>query len=219
MDEPVKPRQKRKYDRYNALDIALRKSRIESSGKVAGLLLDTFTENAGILTAAQAQDRGLCGDKKGDFSSWRQSLIDAGWIEWDYARAKRTGDLSRHFPTEKLLKYLNADIIKRQQVATTEQLYQGLAELAAKADRIELETQRDKIGTLEAKVEALEQRLTAFEAREAHYLSALRNAAALLLETSDSGAIEAFVKTMLKAAAEGGAEEEAAPLSRTLLAN
>ena len=225
-----KRKQNRKYDRYNALDIALRKTGIAFSGKVATLLLETFNENDGILTAAQPQEKGLCGEKKGDFGAWRQTLIDAGWIEWDYARAKASGDLSRHFPTEVFAKkYLNPDVAARYQIATTEQLYRGLA---AKADRIETETlrteaaalradleaEKETLASMQAEIEALKQRLAALEGRESHYLAALRNAAALILETTDVGAIEAFVKTMVKATMDVKAEEDAAP-ARTLLAN
>lgn len=210
-EKPDKPKKKRRYDRYNALDKALRRSGIECSGKVASLIFKTFCENSGILEAADVEAKGLCA--KGTFKAWRKKLIDAGWIEWDYNRASLSGHLSRHFATDAVLEYLNPDTIKTQQLATSEQLYRGLA---AKADRVELEAQKAKVESLESKIEALEQRLAARESRETVYLAALRNAAALILETTDTETIERLVKNMILDA-EGG--EEVAVPEEALLAN
>lgn len=106
----------RKYGVYNALEIAFRKAGFEKSGALTTLLLETFLENKGILTANAVKKAELCTDE--GFKVWREPLIKAGWLAYDHELAKALKKGSLHQAGKQLVPYINKEIMKFQHVAT-----------------------------------------------------------------------------------------------------
>lgn len=110
----------RKYGVYNALEIALRKSGVIAPGKVASLLLDSFLQNEGVITKYNVEKAGLC-ETEG-FKTWREPLIKAGWLQYDFAYAKAIKKGSIHQPGKLLIPYLNKEKMKSKELATQDDI-------------------------------------------------------------------------------------------------
>lgn len=106
----------RKYVTYNALEVTLRRAGFEKPGALTTLLLETFLENKGILTANAVKKAELCEDE--GFKAWREPLIKAGWLEYDHELAKVSKKGSLHQAGKQLIPYVNKEIMKSQHIAT-----------------------------------------------------------------------------------------------------
>jgi len=106
----------RKYSVYNTMQAALRRAGFEKSGVLTTLLLETFLEYDGILTAKRVEDLGLC-ESEG-FKAWREPLIKAGWLQYDHEFAKATKKGSLHQPGRKLVRYVNKERANTQELAS-----------------------------------------------------------------------------------------------------
>lgn len=126
----------RKYGVYNALEIALRKAGFENSGSLTTLLLETFLDNDGILTARKVKLAGLCGDE--EFKKWRETLIKDGWLVYDHQLAKSLKKGSFHQPGKLLNQYLNKEKFKSHSLVTEKQLHQSIAPLQARMEAMEV---------------------------------------------------------------------------------
>ena len=108
---------KRKFKVYNALRMALGRSKISQPGKVATLLLEIFLEQNGFLKAAMVVERGLC--KKGEFGVWRDYLQKKGFIFFQY-----DGPGTSHRPGAKLNEYLNKEKLASCEIVVKSDLTQ-----------------------------------------------------------------------------------------------
>lgn len=125
----------RKYGVYNALEIALRKTGFENSGSLTTLLLETFLEHDGLLTARKVKNAGLCEDE--GFKAWRDPLIREGWLEYNHELAKVSKKGSLHQAGKMLIPYLNREKVKSHSLVTENQLYRSIAPLQARMDAME----------------------------------------------------------------------------------
>ena len=132
----------RKFATYNALEVTLRRAGFEKTGGLTTLLLETFIENGGILTADAVKKADLCGEES--FKAWREPLIKAGWLHYDHILAKSMQKGSLHQPGKLLIPYINKEISKTRQIAT----------------RDDVDEMKVNFATLESRIQALE---TAFD--------------------------------------------------------
>lgn len=108
---------------YKNLVDRLRADKIKKSGFVASLLLDTFTKHNGQLRAAAVYEGGLC--KVGEFKSWRNKLIAKKWLCYT------EGEYSKHAPGKRLVKYINAETMASEPIATKKDIERIQGELDA----------------------------------------------------------------------------------------
>lgn len=134
----------RKYGVYNALEIAFRKAGFEKSGSLTTLLLETFLENNGILTANAVKNAELCENE--GFKAWREPLIKDGWLEYNHELAKVLKKGSLHQAGKQLISYLNKEIHKTKQIATKQDVDAIMENYANLESRIQtLETAFDSL--------------------------------------------------------------------------
>ncbi len=120
----------RKFGIYNALEVALRRAGFDKTGVLTTLLLETFLENDGRLTALSVEKVGLC--EKSKFKEWREPLMKAGWLQYDYEYAKATRKGSVHQPGKKLVPYLNKEKLQKHSLVTETQLNRSLAPIESR---------------------------------------------------------------------------------------
>lgn len=146
----------RKYAVYKTLAAAVTRSGIKQAGVTASLLLKTFIENDGILTAKTVEDLELC-DSEG-FKAWRDPLIKAGWLLYDheYARAVKKGSL--HQPGKKLISYLNKERMRNQEIATKKYV-DGKIAASEKQSASEMEVMRSELNGVKDLVKMIIARL------------------------------------------------------------
>lgn len=116
-----------KYINWNKVKCALARAKIQSPGKAATLLLDTFLEQNARLRAAEVYKKDLC--EEGKFYAWRKELCDKGWLVFELTNQ---GKVARYFPGKKLMKYINHEKSLRFETATTMDLAHMDAEIEAK---------------------------------------------------------------------------------------
>lgn len=147
---------KRKYGVYEMLRKALTRDKILNAGSAATLLLDTFLERRSELKQAHVIEKGLCGKDDGSFSAWRQNLIDKGWLVYDKAYAQRTKRFSDHEPGPKLHEYLNRERIRRDGIATTQDIKDLRIENVALNEKIDLKADKSEVEALKARLQEVE---------------------------------------------------------------
>lgn len=130
----------KKYSQWKALSCALARNRYANSYKLATLLLETFLENDGQITAQKAYDLGLCSKDEG-FRDWRKKLCELSWLEFIIENNKSV----TYKPGKKLLKYINREKQNRFELATKEDLKLALAQKADRSEVEELRTTVDRI--------------------------------------------------------------------------
>lgn len=106
----------RKFVVYKSLAEALRRSKVESSGTVATLLLECFVEDRGRLQASKVISRGLCED--GKFSYWRDEMVKHGWLAWNINQI----DKGQYTPGKRLISYLNKEKFATKEIATRDEI-------------------------------------------------------------------------------------------------
>jgi hypothetical protein len=138
-------RNARKYITYNALMLALRKSKVSSFGTVATILIETFLENEGRLLAAQVVARGIC--EEGKFRDWRKELIDKEWLKWSEIQT----DKGQYFPGKRLVNYINKEKIATKEMATKDEV---LSKNEA-ATKVEVQVLRNEINQIKDSMEKI----------------------------------------------------------------
>ena len=109
----------KKFAEWDKLRRALVRSKgIDSPGKVATILLETFVEQNGKLRVSMCRERGLCLNG-GDFYEWRRLLKEKDWLSYD---TDGDGKLIRYFPGRRLVPYVNREKLKFE-IATTHDLH------------------------------------------------------------------------------------------------
>ena len=124
----------RKFAIYNTLQAALRRAGFEKTGALTTLLLETFIENAGLLTANAVKKADLCGVD--GFKAWREPLIKAGWLQYDHELAKALLKGSQHQPGKLLIPYLNKEKMKSHSLVTEKQLNDSLSSIHTRVDAL-----------------------------------------------------------------------------------
>lgn len=119
----------RKFNSWNALQLALKKSGVEKHGKCATILLEAFLEDSGRLLASKVSSRGLC--LEGEFGKWRKDLIDRGWLVWSESQS----DKGCYAPGKRLLYYINKEKLATKELITRDQIL--LKEDAATRDEVQ----------------------------------------------------------------------------------
>jgi hypothetical protein len=128
------------------VQLVLKRAGVASHGKVATLLLETFIEDSGRLTASKVVSRGVCND--GEFSLWRKQMIEKGWLIWSETQA----DKGQYFPGKKLMSYINKEKMISKEIVTKDEV---LSKEDA-ATRVELEAVKRKLDATEARVSTIE---------------------------------------------------------------
>jgi hypothetical protein len=119
----------RKFKTYNSLQLVFARSKFQSSGALATLLLETFIEHDGRLVASTVYARGLCDEKQ--FRDWRKNLIDKQWIIW----CETQTDKGVYFPGKKLMPYINKEKIAQKEIATRESVEKVRSDLDSKIEK------------------------------------------------------------------------------------
>lgn len=149
----------RKYVTYNALMLALRKSKVSSFGSVATILLETFIENEGRLLAAQVVARGIC--EEGKFRDWRKELIDKEWLKWSEIQT----DKGQYFPGNKIMSYINKEKMATKEIVTKDEV---LSKNEA-ATKEELQEVKERLSKVECGVGEIYKKLNLGEPDPPHY--------------------------------------------------
>lgn len=127
----------RRFKVYNALEVTLRRGKVEKAGAVATLLLECFVEDSGRLQSSKVVARGLC--EEGKFTAWRDEMVKNGWLVWSQYQS----DKGQYFAGKKLGPYLNKEkaseeVITRREILPKETIATK-DELNTKADKSDLE--------------------------------------------------------------------------------
>ena len=130
----------RKFTVYNALEVALRRGKIEKAGATSTLLLETFLEDGGRLKASKVYSRELC--EEAHFMVWRKVLIQKEWLVWSESQA----DKGQYHPGKKLIPYINKEKSSQKEIVTKD-------EVPSKADfnnlKLELTDTKNRVTTIE----------------------------------------------------------------------
>jgi len=98
------PAQKNRYALAGVLE---RRKKFKSCYKVAGFLLDAFTLSNGKIKLDGLKKAGLIKGHSGDFTKWRQPLIDEGFLLAPVGNYKdKTFKHSLHEAGPRLIKYV-----------------------------------------------------------------------------------------------------------------
>jgi hypothetical protein len=106
----------RRFLCWNSVQLVLKRASVPCHGKTATLLLETFIEDSGRLTASKVVSRGLCNE--GEFSAWRKQLIEKGWLIWSETQS----DKGQYFPGKKLMPYVNKEKISSRELVTKDEV-------------------------------------------------------------------------------------------------
>jgi hypothetical protein len=137
----------RKFRTWNAVQLALKKSKQLNHGTTATLLLETFLENEGRLLASRAVSVGLC--EEGKFRDWRKALVEKGWLLWSEAQ----DDKGQYFAGKKLLPYLNKEKLISKEIVTKDEVL-SKHEAATKAELEEVKMKLEKTDDRLCKIES-----------------------------------------------------------------
>lgn len=135
----------RKFTVYKSLAEALRRSKVESSGTVATLLLECFVEDRGRLQASKVISRGIC--EEGKFSYWRDEMVKNGWLAWNISQM----DKGQYSPGKRLITYLNKEKIATKEIVTKDEIVTR-DEVPSKED---FEQLKDKVSKIEASMKEI----------------------------------------------------------------
>ena len=150
----------RKFAVYNALEVALRRCKIEKAGATSTLLLETFLEDGGRLKASKVYSRELC--EEAHFMVWRKLLIQKEWLVWSESQA----DKGQYHPGKKLIPYINKEKIAQKEIVTKD-------EVPSKADfntlKQELSDTKNRVTTIEESMKSVYSKLKLGEPDPPHY--------------------------------------------------
>ncbi len=154
----------RRFNCWNSVQLVLKRGGVQSHGSTATLLLETFVEDSGRLTASKVVARGLC--KEGEFWSWRKSMIEKGWLNW----SEQQPDKGQYFPGKKLIPYINKEKLYSKEIATKDEV----------ASRAEFQDLKERMNRIEEVVQELKEAVAPPDTDEKR---AMRERAARKLET------------------------------------
>jgi hypothetical protein len=149
----------RKFRTWNAVQLALKKSKLPNHGTTATLLLETFLENDGRLLASKVISLGLC--EEGLFREWRKNFLDREWLKWSEAQT----DKGQYYPGKKLLPYINKEKLLSKEIVTKDEVL-SKHEAATKA---ELQEVKERLSKVECGVEEIYRKLNLGEPDPPHY--------------------------------------------------
>lgn len=128
----------RKYSVYNAMEKALRKDDFEFPGVLATFLMDIFLDGDGFITLNEAQGRSFCGKNRGDFSAWRDRLVEHQWISYDHQQALESKTIGKCLPGKRLNRYLNKEKLQNETLVTTRMLDKKMAKVDVLQDLVKV---------------------------------------------------------------------------------
>jgi chorismate mutase len=96
----------------------MRKKGIDKPGHHASFYFDVFLLDAVIIDKTSVVNRGLCTDKSGAFSIWRNQQEKLGLLEVEQTILRNGKPSVKYRAGPLTLEYLNQQIIVSQQIAT-----------------------------------------------------------------------------------------------------
>ena len=112
-------RQKRTYLVYRTMFMAMKRNGIKYPGPTTTILLEAFIELNGQIKASSVYAKKIC-VKNSDFQfkDWRKELVDNDWLRYEIVNNQTV----IYSAGPKLVKYVNIEKIKREEIATKKDL-------------------------------------------------------------------------------------------------
>ncbi len=118
-------KKQRVYFVYEKLLQMLRREGYKNPGILASALLDFYFKFNGRIYAEIWVGLGLC--QAGSFKEYRDYLVKFGWLDYNY---DKKSDWAIHQPGARLMKYLNEEKFKKEEVLSRKDLDKALRDLA-----------------------------------------------------------------------------------------